>query len=141
MLTNTINFSLAETLDNMVFGNSGDKYAAEALECTFDNFLGTTHYSYRELIPCDGNAHGKTYFAPSYAEVIDWLFEKGIVILFDPAFTVATNSKIAFYYTVYKLDKENCRLTKLFEDNLYMSSFPLAMKDIVSKLIKEKHID
>lgn len=143
MVNNRIDFDFAKLLDNRVFADVyNDRYAAEEVTCTYDNYLGTEKYKAGELIDDGDYIHGKFYYAPTYGEVIDWLFDsRGIIIKFDPAFTMATKEKIAFYYTVYKLDKHECKLKELFGDKLYMSSFGLAMKDIVEKLIKEKYID
>lgn len=141
MLNDIITFELTKILNNRVFTDIyNGKYAAEDVVCTYDNYLGETHYKVGELIEDGDNIHGKFYYAPTYAEVIDWLIDKDIIIKFEPAFTYALKDRVAYYYTVYKLYKDGS-LTKIFGDDEYMSSFPLAIKTIVEKLLAEKYID
>ena len=138
-LCERIDFNLAKLLNNRIYADIyDDKYAAEDVTVTFDNYLGTEHYKEGEYIEDGDCVHGKYYYAPTYAEVIDWLFDKGIVIEFNPAFTFALNEHIAYYYSVY-LKKED-GLFILFTTKLEMSSFKLAMKDIIEKLEEKKLI-
>ena len=141
MINDKITFELAKILNNRIFADVyNDKYAAEDVVCTYDNYLGEEHYKAGELIESGDYVHGKFYYAPTYGEVIDWLIDKDIIIKFEPAFTYALKDRVAYYYTVYKLYKDGS-LTKIFGDNEYMSSFPLAIKAIVEKLLAEKYID
>lgn len=138
-LCERIDFNLAKLLNNRIYADIyDDKYAAEDVTVTFDNYLGTEHYKEGEFIEDGEYVHGRYYYAPTYAEVIDWLFDKGIVIEFNPAFTFALNEHIAYYYSVY-LKKED-GLFILFTTKLEMSSFKLAMKDIIEKLEEKKLI-
>lgn len=139
-LCERIDFNLAKLLNNRIYADIyDDKYAAEEVTVTWDNYLGTKKYKEGEYIEDGEYVHGKYYYAPTYAEVIDWLFDKGIVIEFNPAFTFALNEHIAYYYSVY-LKKED-GLFMLFTTKLEMSSFKLAMKDIIEKLINDKYIN
>lgn len=141
-LCKTIDFKLAKLLNNRVYADFTDyKYAAGDVEVTFDGYLGVTKYNEGELIEYDDNIHGRYYFAPSYAEVIDWLFEKGIVIELNPCFTFALNSNVAYFYKVYKINVDNASLDLLFDDQEWFSSFELAMYNIVKKIMEGKYID
>lgn len=141
-LCSRIDFDLAEVLNNRVYADChDDKYAAEDVEVTWDNYLGVKKYKRGEYIEDGDYMHGKSFFAPTYAEVIDWLFNRGIVIEFLPCFTFALKDNIAYYYNVFRVSKENGGMQKLFKSSYEMSSFELAMRDIVKKLINEKYID
>ena len=141
-LCERIDFDLAKLLNNRIYSDFyDDKYAAEELEVTWDNYLGSKKYQEGEFIDdYPDNIHGKYYQAPTYAEVIDWLFNKGIVIEFMPAYTFSLLDRIAYFYIVYKKDDENSKMSIIFQDIEWMSSFELAMKNIVEKLIKDKYI-
>ena len=141
-LCDTIDFKLAKLLNNRVYADFTDnKYAAGDVEVTWDNYLGSGKYKEGDLINDGDTVHGKYYFAPSYAEVIDWLFEKGIVIELNPCFTFALNSNVAYFYKVYKINVDNASLELLFDDQEWFSSLELAMYNIVKKIIEDKYID
>ena len=141
-LCSRIDFDLAEILNNRVYPDChNDKYAAEDVEVTWDNYLGVKKYKRGEYIDDRDYMHGKYYYAPTYAEVIDWLFNRKIVIEFNPCFTFALKDNIAYYYSVFRVSKENGGMELLFKSDYDMSSFELAMHDIVEKLINEKYID
>ena len=141
-LCEIVDFYLAEILNNRVYSDIYDaKYAAEDVEVTWDNYLGVRKYKSGEFIDDGDDVHGKYYYAPTYAEVIDWLFNRKIVIEFKPCFTFALKDNIAYYYDVFRVSKENGGMESLFTSDYEMSSFELAMKDIVEKLINEKYID
>lgn len=138
MLGSTVEYELAKILNNTLYGD--DKYAAENVEVTWDNYLGTQEYEEGELIEDGDNIHGKYYMAPLYADVIDYLFSKHIVVEFIPAFTYALYDHVAYYYKVYKINDENARLVTIFEENQEMASLKLAIKIIVKRLIDENYI-
>ena len=141
-LCERIDFDLAKLLNNRIYADIyDDKYATEDVTVTFDNYLGVQNYKEGEFIDDGDYVHGKYYYAPTYAEVIDWLFNKGIVIEFMPAYTFSLLDRIAYFYIVYKKDDENSKMSIIFQDLEWMSSFELAMKNIVEKLINEKYID
>jgi len=143
-LCERIDFYLAKILNNRVYADIyDDKYAAEDVTVTFDNYLGTKEYKEGEYIDDGDDIHGKYYYAPTYAEVIDWLFNKGIVIEFKPGFTFALENRVAYYYVVYKVNNENENypgFTKLFSDELMMSSFKFAMDEIIRILVEKELI-
>lgn len=139
-LCEIVDFYLAEILNNRVCSDIYDgKYAAKDVEVTFDNYLGVRKYKSGEFIDDGDNVYGKFYQAPTYAEVLDWLYDKGIIIEFEPCFVFALKEHIAYYFNVYMKDDNG--LTLIFSQKNEMSSFELAMKDIVKKLIDEKYID
>ena len=141
-LCQRIDFKLAKLLNNRVYADFTDnKYAAGDVEVTWDNYLGSKKYKEGEYIEDGEYVHGKYYFAPSYAEVIDWLFEKGIVIELNPCFTFLLNSNVAYFYKVYKINVDNASFDLLFDDQEWFSSFELAMYNIVKKIIEDKYID
>ena len=143
-LCERIDFNLAKLLNNRIYADIyDDKYAAGDVTVTWDNYLGTKEYKEGEHIDDGDDIHGKYYYAPTYAEVIDWLFNKGIVIEFKPGFTFALNDKVAYYYVVYKINNEGENypgLTKLFSDELMMSSFEFAMNEIIRILVEKELI-
>ena len=104
MLSNCVDFELAKLLNNTLYGE--EKYAAYDLKVTWDNFLTVGNYKKGELIVDGDNIHGDYYMAPIYADVIDWLLSKHIVIEFIPAFTYALADRVAYYYKVYKINDE-----------------------------------
>ncbi len=134
MFTDYINFNIAELLNNRLYGDYC--YAAEDCEVTWDNSLGLKKYSKGEFIDDGDFIHGKTYFAPTYAEVIDWLFENGFVIELMPAYTFALNDRVAYYWVLYKKNDEQGKLKLIFSKLDEMSSFGLAMEDIVKKVLE-----
>lgn len=139
-LTELVDYDLAKLLDNKIW--SDEKYAAEDLEVTWDNYLTVGKYKEGELITDGDNVHGKVYFAPTYAEIISYLDEHyGIVIDFQPVFTFSTNDHIAYFYKVYRKNDNEGRLDLLLEDKEWMSSFKLAMKTIISELLERNFIN
>lgn len=141
-LTKLVDYDLAKLIDNKIWSN--EKYAAEELEVTWGDYLTVRKYKEGELITVEygDDVHGKVYFAPTYAELIRFLDEYyGIVIDFQPAFTFSTNDHIAYFYKVYRKNDKEGRLDLLLEEKEWMSSFKLAMKAIVSELLKRKFIN
>ena len=138
-----IDFELAEFLNNRLPSDIyEDKYANGQVLVTWENYLGTKEYQDKEYIVDGEYVHGNFYWAPTYAEVLDWLYDKGIIVEFIPGYTFALTDRIAYCYKVYrKLPEEGGRLPIIFEQLGEMSSFELAMKDIVKKLINEKYIN
>lgn len=139
MYTDIVDFELAKILDNRIVPVEIDnKYAAEDLECTMDNYLGTRKYKEGELIDySEDYIHGKYYYAPTYAEVIDWLFcFHCVVIELIPACTFALEEFVAYYFNVYRVNKDTGKLEKIFSQDNEMSSFELAIKDITKEIIK-----
>ncbi len=71
-LCSRIDFDLAKILNNRVYADChDDKYAAEDVKVTWDNYLGVKKYKRGEYIEDGDYMHGKYYYAPTYAEVID----------------------------------------------------------------------
>ena len=140
-LTELIEYDLAKLLDNKIWSN--EKYAAEDLEVTWDNYLTVGKYKEGELMTVGygDDIHGKVYYAPTYAELIKFLDEYyDIIIYFQPAFAFSIKSHIAYFYEVYRKNDKERRLDLLFEEKEWMSSFKFAMEAIVSELLKRKFI-
>lgn len=138
MYTDIVDFELAKILDNRIVPDNPNKYAAEDLECTMGNYLGSRKYKEGELIDySEDYIHGKYYYAPTYAEVIDWLFYfHCVVIELIPARTFALEEFVAYYFNVYRVNKDTGKLEKIFSQDNVMSSFELAIKDITKEIIK-----
>lgn len=140
-LSNTIDFELAKLLNNRIYADMrDDRYAAEDVIVSWDNYSGSKKYKEGEFI--EGcypiYIHGKNYYAPTYAEVIDWLFDKGIIIEFTPCVSQALEGNIAYYYQVWKMtdDKGAAKVILRTEDITLIKSFQLTMKEIITKLIE-----
>lgn len=139
--TNIVPYEVARALNNCFYAD--DKYAGEGnVTVTWDNYLGTKEFKEGKLIDDGDNFHGKYYYAPHYSELIDYLRDKcDIVIELIPVFTYALITNVGYYYKVFKIDKDEGKLTLLFEDNEWFSSFGLAMKTIIKDLIENKIIE
>lgn len=137
MYTDIVSYKIAKMLHNELIPYEGYKYAAGHVTVTWDNYLGCKEYEKGELITDSDYVHGDYYYAPTYADVLDYLFEDKIIIKLDPCFTYALNNNVAFYWQVLKVDKDNGKLEVLFEDNQEMYSFELAMETIIKKLFME----
>lgn len=138
--TEIVSYRTAKLLKSKCYSES--YYAGGDVTVTWDNYLGTEQYKEGELITDGDNWQGLVYGAPYYCDVIDWLRDNfKIVIELIPAFTFALNSNVAYYYKVYRIDKDNAKLSLLFEENMEMSSFKLAIDDIIEKLISENFIN
>ena len=134
MYNDIVDFETAELLRNRVCGER--KYAAEEMETTMDNFLGARKWHMGELIDAnEENFHGNTYDAPTYADVLDWLYEEyGLIVEFRPAFTFALKERVAYYYTVWEKVEVEGRIRVLFSEDMEMCSFGLVFKEILRKL-------
>ena len=139
--SNIVSYEIAKALNNTLYAD--DKYAGEGnVTVTWDNYLGTKEYKEGELIDDGDNFHGKYYYAPHYSEVIDYLRDKyDIVVELIPVFTYALQGNISYYYKVYKINRQEAKLTLLFSDELFHSSFNLAMKLIIKNLIEQNLIE
>lgn len=136
-----VNYSIAKLLNKTLY--AVDKYAGEGnVTVTWDNFLGKKEFKEGELIDDGDNFYGKYYYAPTYGELIDWLnSEKHIIIELNPVFTYSTVNHVAYFYKVYKINDEDSKLTLLFEENTWFSTFEFAMNEILKKLIENKIIE
>lgn len=141
MYTDIVDFELAKILDNRIFPDNLNKYAAEDLECTMDNYLGSRKYKEGELIDySEDYIHGKYYYAPTYAEIIDWLFrEYDIVIELIPNSVFAFKKIVAYCYNVYQINTKTNKLDKLFSRSIEKVSFELAIKEITEAIINKEY--
>lgn len=86
------------------------------------------------------NEHGIDCFNTN-GEVLDWLYnEYQIAVEFIPVFTYALINHIGYGYKVYQINKDDAGLKLLFDDEGWFSSFPLAVEEIIKKLIEETYI-
>jgi len=86
------------------------------------------------------NEHGVDCFNTN-GEVLDWLYnEYQITVEFIPVFTFALINHIGYGYKVYQVDEIKASLKFLFDDEGWFASFPLAVEEIVKKLIEETYI-
>lgn len=137
MLSDFINFETAEILNNAVFGDDEEVYAAEDVETTNDNFLGVERHKKGERFSstCE-NVHGKVYFAPTFAEVLDYLANMHkVYVEFTPWFTFALKDKIAYTYKVFKINEETAKLEKIFESDEWIASMGLCIQEIVKRIV------
>lgn len=135
-LTEIVSEDVAEILNNRIYSDA--KYAAEDLVCTMDNFIGAHKYKRGELIDyLEDNIHGEYYCAPTYAEVIDYLWSKyKIVIELRPVFTMATKTHVAFFYKAYKVNEENSSLDLYLDGgNSWFASINYILEEILEKVL------
>lgn len=132
--SNIVSYEIAKALNNTLYAD--DKYAGEGnVTVTWDNYLGTKEFKEGELIDDGDNFHGKYYYAPTYAEVIDWFSSsKHIIIELNPVFTYSTRNHVAYFYKVYKINEEESRLTLLFEESSWFCTFEFALNEMIIKL-------
>lgn len=132
-----VTFETAKLLDNILV--SEDKYAAEDLETTMDNYLGCKTWKEGDLIDYgEDNIHGKFYYAPTYASVIDWLLLQNIFIEFIPCFTFATKGHIAYYWKIWFKNEENGKIELIHKELNWMATFHMAIFEII-RMLKEKN--
>lgn len=143
-LTQMVPYDFAKLLNNRVYPYASDYcyYAAGHVTVTWDNHLGTKEYEEGDFIDDGDNIHGDKVIIPSYADVLDWLWiEHHIVVELKPAFTFALEDRVAYYVKAYHVDeKETGTLIPVFENNLEMYSFELAIYEITKKLIEQNII-
>lgn len=134
MLNDLVDFEIAKLLSNRLWAE--DRYAAEDLETTTDYEVNVRKYQARELLSHDWeNTKGKTFYAPTYADVLDWFRDAHkLVIEFHPAFTYALKEHVAYYYTVWRISDEHGKLEKIFEENMGMCSLGLVIKEVLKKM-------
>ena len=138
MLNDIIGFKTAEILNNRLSGDDEMVYAAEDVESTNDNLLGVEKHKKGELFctTCE-NVHGKVYYAPTYAEVLDYLSDAyKVYVEFTPWFTFALKDKIAYTYKVFKIVEDEPKLTLIFKSDEWLASMGLCLQEIVEKVIE-----
>lgn len=138
MYNDFINFKTAEILDNVLYGDDEYVYAAEDLETTNDNFIGSQKHKAGELFckTCE-YVHGKSYYAPTYAEVLDYLAEQfDIYVEFTPWHTFALKDHVAYTYRVFIVNEETAKMDMVFKSDEWLASMGLCIQEIVDKLFK-----
>lgn len=143
-LSDLVSFEIAKILDNKLYPEHCDYfyYAGENLQVTFDNSLTVKEFKEGELIDDGDNVHGKKYIIPQYCDIIDWLKnEFDIIIELQPVFTFALKDNIAYYYAVYKINREKAKLKPLFDEKKWKGSLSSTIKEILERLIKENYIE
>ena len=134
-LSDIIDFELATILDNRVVPNLTEiRYAVTECIAIFGD--GHERYNPGSIIPeYVENIYGECVYAPTYAEVIDWLFENGFVIEFMPSYTFALKEHAACYFKVWEIDDEGAKLNLIYSDEMEMGSLESNVKDIVRFVI------
>ena len=136
MLCDCVTYEIAKLLENRIY--SDNKYAAEDVTVTWDNMLGVGEFKEGELIDDGDNIHGKTFEAPTYAEVLDYLKETyGVLIKFYPVYTFSTKDHIAYYITAYKLNKHDCKLEEYYKDDLYMYTLECGIETVLKEVLED----
>lgn len=136
MYNDYVSYKIAKTLNNTYYFEG--KYAAGDVVVTWDNYLGTKKYREGDIIDDGDNIHGDWYFAPTYSELIDYLFDvHKVVVELNPAFTYSLNNHIAYYIKAYKINEEEAKLDCIFENEMEMYSFRLAFETIIDKIFED----
>lgn len=111
-------------------------YALTDLEITYDNFLGSEKIAKGDTfyMVSGENYHGKYIPAYTYAEVIDWLMEKGIFIQMEPWYTYALKERMGFVYEINMVNEEKAQIdSEVWND---FASFGLCIEEAVKKAIE-----
>lgn len=119
---------------------SNVRYAVN--DCTAVDGDGTVIYRSKTIIPEYVDiVYGETVYAPTYAEVIDWLHDKGFVVELDPVFIFSTKDHLAYFFNLYEIDNDvEGRLDLIYNDPNWMGSLEHCIKDIVKWLIQNELI-
>lgn len=134
--TNCVNFNTAKLLNNAVVSEEDYVYAAEDLQTSNDNVIGYHSYSEGELFCQAGEyVHGKVYYAPTYAELLDHMAEKfGVYVEFTPWHTYALKNNVAYTYKVFVRNDETAKMDLVLESDEWLASLGLCIQEIINKL-------
>ena len=76
----------------------------------------------------------KIYSAPTYADVIDWFFEKGIFIQMEPWHTFALQERMGFVYEINTVNEEKAKIdSEVWND---FASFGLCINAAIERAIE-----
>ena len=126
--TEKVPFKIGEKLKEAGYWNPG---------CTYDsNYNGPCYIGSNERFYEDGVvAPWDTITpAPTYAEVIDWLMEKGIFIQMEPWHTYALKERMGFVYEVNVVNEEKAQIDSEVWNEF--ASFGLCIEEAVKKAIE-----
>lgn len=134
--TDCVNFKTAEILQNTIQGEGNYVYAAEDLETTNDQSIGSEAHKAGDLFCQDClYVHGPTYDAPTIAEVLDKIASRfGIYVEFTPWHTFALRNHVAYTYKVFVRNDEAAKIDLVFESDDWLASLGLCVQEIVTKL-------
>lgn len=90
------------------------------------------YFPHSEVLP--GGYHGDFMVAPTWAQVLDWLMDKGIAIGLSPGFTFALQSRMGFEYAICKINESEGTIQNYPGKDF--ASFGLTMHDAVEHALK-----
>lgn len=134
-LTEIVSFKIAELLNNKITPDEPYlKYAAEDnVEVHWSDYLGSKKYKKGELIDDGDYVYGKYFYAPTYAEVLDYLFsEYNTFIEFR-----LMDSDDKYSYTIIEINKEKQQIIYKYTPQNICQSFETVMETIIKKIIYE----
>lgn len=134
--TDCVNFKTAEILNNTMPGEGDYVYAAEDLETTNDQSIGSEVHKAGDLF-CQVclYVHGSTYYAPTIAEVLDHIANWfGVYVEFTPWHTYALKNHVAYTYKVFVRNDETAKMDLALESDEWLASLGLCIQEIVTKL-------
>lgn len=138
--TDCVNFKTAEILNNTIPGEGDYVYAAEDLETTNDQSIGSEVHKAGDLF-CQVclYVHGSTYYAPTIAEVLDHIANWfGVYVEFTPWHTYALKNHVAYTYKVFVRNDETAKMDLALESDEWLASLGLCIQEIVTKLYNEE---
>ena len=110
--------------------------------CTYDTCYNGPCYAlakdklYEDGVICDWK---DIVPAPTYAEVIDWFFEKGIFIQMEPWHTFALQERMGFVYEINMVNEEKAQIDSEVWNEF--ASFGLCLNSAIERaieILKEK---
>lgn len=134
-----VDFDLAVLLDDRIEPKDYSRYAVT--ECTKIHGDIPEYFKSGNLITGDIDyIYGEDVYAPTYAEVIDWLCDNAFIVELNPVFTFSTKDHLAYYFNLYEINNDEARLDLIYNDPNWMGSFENCIKDIVKWLIQNELI-
>ena len=78
--------------------------------------------------------HDKIYTAPTYADVVDWLLDRGIFVQMEPWHTFALMNRMGFVYTINTLNEEDAKINREIWNDF--ASFHLCMDSAIIRALE-----
>ena len=133
-----VSFEIAQKLKEIDFRIGTDEfYAIDDITVTYDNYLGGGTIPKGETfwLTSGENYHGKYIEAPTYADVLDWLMDKGIHVSLSPWFTYALRDKVGYTFEISTVNEEEAKLDT--EHWGEFASFDLCIECAINKAIEK----